>query len=356
MTACCVCGVAVHDTAPCIVTMHRLAVLAVLLGVVAPSIGIKRLPTGEIDSESLSCSTAEMEESVINSFKDGIQMEVTQNIVPNLACRVGQCAEKPATSCQDVLDQGSGQSGWYYIRTCTGDSVQVYCSMSNPCGCNVTNSAWMRIGLLNMSDPTAMCPSGMGLIADPRTCSRNVQPGACASFFFNSYRVQYSRVCGRAVGISESSPDAFRPYFENQGYTIDDPYVDGLSVTYGFSPRKHIWTFAAGVEDTGNDPYRCPCTSPTWTGVLPPYIESDWFCEAGPVANWQSGVIYSDNPLWDGMGCQGPQSTCCTANNPPWFCKDLTSPTEDNIEVRACGDQHMNDEDVLVQLVELYVQ
>ena len=35
---------------------------------------------------------------------------------------------------------------------------------------------------------------------------------------------------------------------------IDDPYVDGLSITYGNSPaRKHLWTYAAGASENGND-------------------------------------------------------------------------------------------------------
>ena len=339
--------------------MHRLSFLLVLLGAVAPSLGVINLPTGEIDPGSFNrfgCPSEEMEQPLFDTFRDGVQTEVTQNIVPTLPCRVGQCESNPASSCQDVLDQGSGQTGWYYVQTCTGDITQVYCRMDNPCGCNVTG-AWRRIALLNMSDTTQQCPSGMGLIRDPRSCSRNVQPGACVSMFFESNFIQYSRVCGRAIGISESSPDAFGPYNDNGlVYTIDDPYVDGMSVTYGTRPRNHIWTFAAGVEDTGTDGHTCPCSSTNWQGQLPPYIGNDWFCEAGPVDNWQQGTIYRDNPLWDGMGCLNPISTCCTANNPPWFCKELPAPTEENIEVRACGDQHQNDEDVLVQLIELYVQ
>ena len=337
--------------------MHSLALVVVLLGVISPSFGITRLPTGEVDSGGSSCPGEELEQDLINSLVDTIQTEVTQSIVPSLSCRVGECQENPAIDCQDVQDQGSGRSGWYYVGTCTGDAVRVYCTMENPCGCNGTSSAWMRIGLLNMSDPTVQCPSGMGVIADPRSCSRNVQPGACASFFFESNSIQYSRVCGRAIAYGESSPDAFGPYTDNGfSYTIDDPYVDGMSVTYGFSPRKHIWTFAAGVTDSGNSNHHCPCSSTNWQGQLPPYIGNDWFCEAGPTTTWTGGTIYSDNPLWDGMGCQNPASTCCTTNNPPWFCKDLESPTEENIEIRACGDQHQNDEDVLISLVELYVQ
>lgn len=164
-------------------------------------------------------------------------------------------------------------------------------------------------------------------------------------------------MCGRIIGYQESSPDAFRLYVADQTYTIDDPYVDGISVTYGFSPRKHIWTFAAGVDENGANEFYCPCTRSdlVFTGTVPPFIDDDWFCETGVKGGWQRGTIYSENPLWDGQGCSD-RSTCCSLHNPPWFCKELREPTRDNIEVRMCGDQHQNDENVLVGLIELYVQ
>ena len=335
--------------------MLKSIVLVFLIGAFAPSHGVRVLPTTEVDTGNFGCPNPDMEQNVVSVFQDGIQMEVQQNILPTLPCRVGECESNPASSCQDVMDRGPAVTGTYWIKKCDGTTTQVYCTMNNPCGCNSTG-AWMRIGLLNMSDPTAQCPSGMDLIADPRSCSRNVQPGNCASFFYDSNFLQYNRICGRATGYGESSPDAFNPYIRNRGYTIDDPYFDGISITYGFSPRKHVWTFAAGVTDTGDGTSQCPCSSPTYTGTVPPFIGNDWFCEAGPVTTWSRGTIYSDNPLWDGMGCQNPVSTCCTENNPPWFCKQLPSATRDNIEVRACGDQGQNDEDVPIALVELYVQ
>ena len=30
-------------------------------------------------------------------------------------------------------------------------------------------------------------------------------------------------------------------------------YVDGVSITYGNTPRKHIWTYAGGTEDTAHN-------------------------------------------------------------------------------------------------------
>lgn len=342
--------------------MYKLDIFLLLGAILAPSFAIRVLPnaipTREVDSGSTSCPAQGIQQSTVTSIRGDLDSTITGTLVPALMCRLGQCQQNPALSCAQVLQESSGISGNYWIRRCDGQVFQVYCAMNNPCGCSGGSGAWMRIAFLNMSDSSSTCPHGQTLISNPRSCSRNVQPGACASFFSNSHQFQYSRVCGRIHGYQESSPDAFRPYNDNRGYTIDDPYVDGVSLTYGFSPRKHIWTFGAGVTDNGADTYRCPCsatTSQTWPGVLPPYIGNDYFCEAGAGTSWQRGTIYRDNPLWDGMGCLST-SSCCTLNNPPWFCKTLPAPTQDNVEVRSCGDQHQNDEDVLLSYVEIYVQ
>ena len=62
-------------------------------------------------------------------------------------------------------------------------------------------------------------------------------------------------------------------------------------------------------------------------------------------------VVWND-PLWDGARC-GRSSTCCSFNSPPWFMKQLSSSTSDDLELRVCRDQERIDEDVNV---ELYVQ
>ena len=49
------------------------------------------------------------------------------------------------------------------------------------------------------------------------------------------------------------------------------------------------------------------------------------------------GFLYPDDPLWDGQNCNGPESTCCTIPNMPWFLKTLNETTTDNIELRVCG-------------------
>ena len=61
--------------------------------------------------------------------------------------------------------------------------------------------------------------------------------------------------------------------------------------------------------------------------------------------------FHPEDPLWDGMGC-GPSSTCCSFNNPPWFLKQLSSPTTNDIEMRVCAG--VNDE-TPIKMIELYI-
>ena len=60
------------------------------------------------------------------------------------------------------------------------------------------------------------------------------------------------------------------------------------------------------------------------------------------------------NPLWDGAGCVS--GSCCTFNSPLWLCKNLFSPTTDDIELCTCQDEAVSNEDTPFEIVELYVQ
>ena len=79
----------------------------------------------------------------------------------------------------------------------------------------------------------------------------------------------------------------------------------------------------------------------------------DYFCESGHNSNEGIRYIfYPDDPLWDGDGCiVDPSNTCCSFNNPPYFTKQLPSPTTDDIEARLCSDLFGNP----IEFIELYV-
>ena len=163
-------------------------------------------------------------------------------------------------------------------------------------------------------------------------------------------------MCGKIIAYQYASPDSFKD-IERSGTTINDNYVDGISLTYG-SPRAHMWTFAAAVDEfSGHAHYSCPCTNIHNSGsaVQPPsFVGNDYFCDTAATERWQFR-FYPDDPLWDGAGC-GPANTCCSLNNPPWFLKQLPSTTTGNLEMRICRDQISTTEDILVETIELFIQ
>ncbi len=164
-------------------------------------------------------------------------------------------------------------------------------------------------------------------------------------------------MCGRIKAYQSSTPDGFDPYYTNQALTIDDLYVDGVSVTHGRNPRKHIWTFAAAIDEVRSDRNVCPCTK-TDTLTLGLYHHLLGTITSVTLHGSRYAYtfkFYSDDPLWDGAGC-GDSSTCCQFNNPPWFCKQLPQPTTDDIELRLCADEALSNEDIALEQVEFFVQ
>ena len=159
--------------------------------------------------------------------------------------------------------------------------------------------------------------------------------------------------------VDESSPinlyrtvDAQCPHvgrFTDQNiHTLDQAYIDGVSITHG-SPTQHIWSFLAAYSEGDTDCLGCPCYT-RFTGTHVPFI-GDVFCDSG-TETWQG---YDADPLWDGQGC-GQRSECCTFNNPPWFSTKLDQHTSDDIELRLCADEDTDNEDIPIEIIELYVQ
>ena len=64
---------------------------------------------------------------------------------------------------------------------------------------------------------------------------------------FTSYT--WTQVCGRIRGYQQGCTHAFERYNSDSSLSIDDNYVDGVSITTKTIPRQHIWTYAAGVTD-----------------------------------------------------------------------------------------------------------
>ena len=112
------------------------------------------------------------------------------------------------------------------------------------CDCR---GGWTRVAYLNMTEPGASCPPGLTLQDHSNinhgVCGRSVSyTGGCQSAIFSTYGLNYSKVCGQIRGYQYRSPDAFKKLL------IDSFYVDGVSVTHGSNPRKHIWTYVGGLR------------------------------------------------------------------------------------------------------------
>ena len=159
---------------------------------------------------------------------------------------------------------------------------------------------------------------------------------------------QYSKICGRVIGYQVGTPDAFN--MNNRSITG----FDGVTITYG-TQRTHVWSYVAGQSDTRNIPSDCPCSS-SQAAMPPQFIGDNYYCESGNPSNIRStSQFFSNDPLWDGQQCEG---TCCTGakSSSPWFSVRLPAPTADTIKVSICLDQRTSDEDIPVELIEMYVQ
>ena len=241
------------------------------------------------------------------------------------------------------------------------ESLSTLVQLPPPCGIG----PWTRVAYLNnMSDPSEQCPPSWRLYSanGVRACGRQVTTSTTGGCNSQKYTVQqsYQRVCGQIIGYQIGSTNVFH----NQQLSIDEPYVDGVSVTYG-DPRKHIWTFAGGISETiafSVETSSCPCAL-NGTGIRlqqpPAFVGNNYFCESGnPMTSFENTNIlhYTDDPLWDGQSCEGQCCNNANYSSPPWFSVTLPVATSEDIEVRICANQETNNEDVAIGLLEIYVQ
>ena len=106
-------------------------------------------------------------------------------------------------------------------------------------------------------------------------------------------------MCGRIIGYQVGSTDAFN---SGSHFTIDQAYIDGVSVTYG-TPRKHIWTFASGISETNVRPETsCPCAF-AGPPQPPSFVRNNYFCESGnPLTAFEDTDVLDILMIHSGMG------------------------------------------------------
>ena len=247
------------------------------------------------------------------------------------------------------------------VATILQDITQNFFSDVPQCG----DGLWKRIFYLDMNNISNSCPANWTFYPFSgnyiRSCGRPEAERAgesCTSVYISSGSYKYHRVCGRATGYQVSSTDAFGPSEGRQSFphTINDAYVDGLSLTHGRN-RTHIWTFAAGHSEANNNSLSCYCGNSSTHGSLPPgFVGQNFFCESAiNTASYPRNTPYTEDPLWDGQDC-GLHTNCCSFNSPPWFSFQLPTSTTDDVEARICLDEGVANEDLTIGLLEIYVQ
>ena len=181
------------------------------------------------------------------------------------SCPLGLTFFDPAESCRDILRCNRHlKSGYYWIMAKHQPNqnyglIRVYCLMEdNICGVG----GLTRIANLNMTNEQNRCPFPLTLTTQSRKrmCMSPVHGTQFSSVYYDAYHMNYSFLCGRAIGYAYYVPYAF--YYTTTSYkTIDQPYVAGLSITYRIrDQRKHIWSLAGGYADPCNTyAYSCPC-------------------------------------------------------------------------------------------------
>ena len=243
----------------------------------------------------------------------------------------------PGSSCKEIYDTRlwDSRSGLHWLK----NGVQAYCIRSiSPS----QSLGWMRVGYVRSIHG---CPEGLGQLTagDKKLCAKKVDVG-CSSVIFPTHGISYSKVCGLVYGYNKGSTDGFDRHIHCPSpCTINDQYIDGVSITHG-SPRQHIWTLAAGHHTN-----HCPCSSTGSQPDVPPFVGQDYYCDVEDTATF----TYADR-LWDKYDCLSGAEACCEKGQ--WFCKDLPQPTTDDIEFRLCADERRRNEDVYIEQVDIYVQ
>ena len=223
---------------------------------------------------------------------------------------LGKQWKYPAWSCGELAERKPDyKSGYYWVQGSQRESPDlVYCDLETQF--SQGGKGWLKVANFNMTDPNQECPSQFQftLITEPkRLCIREEDQRGCSSITFSSSGNVYRLVCGTVAAYQYSTVDGFNiPNCPNP-CTINHHYVDGISITHR---RKHVWTYAHARGD---------CTA-----HAPHFVGNSYSCQ----------LEFS----------------------PTSFCRMLPQPTTDSLEVRVCRNQDRADEDIRLELIELYIQ
>ena len=177
-----------------------------------------------------------------------------------ISATFGQLRGYPAPSCQAIHKlHPSFKSGYYWVTSSNG-SIRVYCDMTK--SCNNFTGGLTRVAVLNNETRPSICTGDFTIVQNTQ-CIRSSAEFGCSHIIFLLMNMSYSHICGTVESSWFGTPDGFIGNSRSTSTTINDNYVDGISLTYGNkSSRTHIWTFIADNRAIQN----CPSNVPEYVG------------------------------------------------------------------------------------------
>ena len=180
-------------------------------------------------------------QSQVSSLSSDVK-KISQLLSRHVNITIDDEEETPSSpllsSCEAILSKWpNSPSGYYSLVDANGHTCHVYCHMETLC---CKGGGWRRIASLNMTDPNEKCPTQFRTYSQDgvRACGRPAtSSGSCVGITFSSRDIRYSQVCGKVIGYQVGYTDAAHRH--QTGGTINTPYTDGISLTYGY-PRKHL--------------------------------------------------------------------------------------------------------------------
>ena len=158
------------------------------------------------------------------------------------AQRFRQTSVPPVIITGGVAGSCPSQQQRYNARQALRNTVADLLNLSSMTAAQCGPGQWTRVAYLDMTNPSQSCPSAWQLLTGNgvRVCGRpSSSINMCHGTFYPTGHA-YTKVCGRVIGYQVGQTDAFASH-----RTIDQAYVDGVSITRG-SPRTHVWTLTAG--------------------------------------------------------------------------------------------------------------
>ena len=124
----------------------------------------------------------------------------------------------------------------------------------------------MRIGYFDMGGNLAECPEPLERFAVNGRWYCRRTGGGCTSVHFSALGKDYTAVCGMVEGYQYGSMDSFVKSTASK--TPDDLYVDGISITHGSSPRRHLWLYVVGLNANPDSHPSMPTSILTVCGTI----------------------------------------------------------------------------------------